>query len=81
MGVRHMCTRVYFIYIYSYYYYNARHQHQLSICFASLFAILCRDICNIFRFALVVSYPHTTLHYITPLQRLRPICITLPADG
>ena len=66
MGARHMCTRVYFIYIYiySYYYYNARHQQQLSICFATLFAILCRDICNIFRFALVVSCQHyTTLHY------------------
>lgn len=78
MCVRHMCTRVYFIYIYSYYYYTLD-TTKLSICFASLFAILCRDICNIFRFALDVSCP--TLHYITPLQRLHPVCITLPADG
>lgn len=53
MGVRHMCTRVYFIYIYSYYYYNARHQQQLSICFASL-VIIFTELC-FFRFALLVS--------------------------
>ena len=69
MGARHMCARVY-IYIVSYWYiYIYITTLRLQECHKAMFLSVCT-----WRFM-------PTLHYITPLQRLRPVCITLPADG